>query len=107
MQERRLARNGQSIREGTIMEMNTKRPVPLEIQGLNRRAMEMSGHGNYPEALKLFSRVVFISPGFARAQYELGRCLEHLGRHSEAVERYTRAMRLDPHISPGGRVREP
>jgi tetratricopeptide (TPR) repeat protein len=78
------------------MGMNTRRPVPLEIQVLNRRAMEMSGHGNYPEALKLFSRVVFISPGFARAQYELGRCLEHLGRHSEAVERYAKALRLDP-----------
>jgi tetratricopeptide (TPR) repeat protein len=69
--------------------------IPLEIQVLNRRAMEMSSHGNYSEALKLFSSVVFIAPRFARAQYEMGRCLENLGRHSEAVERYDKAKRLD------------
>jgi len=70
--------------------------IPLEIQVLNRRAMEMSSHGNYPEALKLFSSVVFIAPRFARAQYEMGRCLENLGRYSEAVERFDKAKRLDP-----------
>ena len=69
--------------------------VPLEIQVLNRRAMEMSRHGNYLGALKLFSSVVFIAPGFARAQFEMGRCLENLGRYNEAVERFEKAKRLD------------
>jgi tetratricopeptide (TPR) repeat protein len=69
--------------------------IPLEIQVLNRRAIEMSSHGNYAEALKLFSSVVFIAPGFARAQFEMGRCLENLGRYNEAVERFEKAKRLD------------
>ena len=70
--------------------------IPLEIQVLNRRAMEMSSHGNYLDALKIFSWVVFIAPRFAKAQYEMGRCLENLGRHNEAVERYDKAIRFDP-----------
>jgi len=77
------------------VEKNSNKPIPLEIQVLNRQAMEMSSHGNYPAALKIFSQVVFITPHFARAQYEMGRCLESLGRSKEAVERYDKAMRLD------------
>ncbi len=72
--------------------------IPLEIQVLNRRAMEMSGYGHYRDALKIFSQVVFISPYFARAQYEMGRCLEYLGHFTEAVERYDKALQLDPSI---------
>lgn len=87
--------------EGMIVEKNGKRQIPLEIQVLNRQAMEMASHGNYLEALKIFSRVVFIAPWFARAQYESGRCLDSLGRHSEAVERYTKAVQLDPSFDPG------
>lgn len=72
--------------------------IPLEIQVLNRRAMEMSSHGNYLEALKIFSSVVFIAPRFARAQYEMGRCLENLGRYNEAIERFDKAKNLDPYF---------
>ncbi len=78
-----------------MMGRNITKPVPLEIQVLNRRAMEMAGHGNYWDALKLFSQVVFIAPHFARAQFEMGRCLEGLGCFREAVERYDRAVHLD------------
>jgi len=60
------------------MARNSLEQIPLEIQVLNRRAMEMSSHGNYPDALKLFSCVVCIAPHFARAQYEMGRCLDNL-----------------------------
>ena len=79
-----------------IVGRNSYKQIPLEIQALNRQAMEMSSHGNYPDALKIFSQVVFIAPHFARAQYEMGRCLESLGRSNEAVERYDKALRLDP-----------
>ena len=78
------------------MVRNIQEQIPLEIQVLKRRAMEMSSHGNYLEALKIFSWVVFIAPRFARAQYEMGRCLENLGRHHEAVERFDKAKRFDP-----------
>jgi len=78
---------------------NSYKPIPLEIQVLNRQAMEMSGHGNYRDALKIFSRIVRIAPHFAKAQYEMGRCLEGLGRFNEAVERYDKAIQLDPHFS--------
>ena len=81
---------------GMIVERNSNKPVPLEIQALNRQAMEISSHGNYPGALTLFSQIVFIAPHFAKAQYEMGRCLERLGRYKEAVERYDKALRLDP-----------
>jgi tetratricopeptide (TPR) repeat protein len=84
--------------EEKIMGMNSRVQIPLEIQVLNRRAMVMSGYGSSVEALKLFSCVVYIAPRFARAQYETGRCLDHPGRHNEAVERYDKAMRLDPAI---------
>jgi tetratricopeptide (TPR) repeat protein len=83
--------------EGTIMGRTSQELIPLEIQVLNRRAMEMSSHGKYPDALKIFSCVVFIAPRFARAQYEMGRCLENLGRHNEAAERFDKAKRLDLH----------
>jgi len=78
------------------MGRNGHEQIPLEIQVLNRRAMEMAGHGNYPDALKIFSRVVCIAPRFAKAQYEMGRCLDNLVRHNEAIERYDKAMRFDP-----------
>jgi tetratricopeptide (TPR) repeat protein len=83
-------------KEGMIMGRNSKEQIPLEIQVLNRRGMEMSDHGNYPDALKIFSRVVFIAPRFARAQYEMGRCLDNIGRHNEAIKRYDKAMQFDP-----------
>jgi len=82
------------------MGRNSQKQIPLEIQVLNRRAMEMSSRGNYLDALKIFYRVVFIAPHFARAQYEMGRCLDNLGRHNDAVERYGTAMRLDPLFVP-------
>ncbi len=83
------------------MGSNSNEPIPLEIQVLNRQAKEMSGHGNYRDALKIFSQVVYIAPHFARAQYEMGRCLEGLGRFKEAVERYDQAMQLDPGAGSG------
>jgi tetratricopeptide (TPR) repeat protein len=82
--------------EGMIMGRISQEQIPLEIQVLNRRAIEMSSHGNYLDALKIFSWVVFIAPRFAKAQYEMGRCLDNLGRHNEAVERYDKAIRFDP-----------
>jgi tetratricopeptide (TPR) repeat protein len=85
-------------RERMIVGKSNK-PIPLEIQVLNRQAMEMSSHGNYPDALKIFSQIVYVAPHFARAQFEMGRCLESLGRSKEAVERYDKAMRLDPHFA--------
>jgi tetratricopeptide (TPR) repeat protein len=82
-----------------IMERNINKPIPLEIQVLNRKAIEMSSRGNYPDALKIFSQILFVAPHFAKAQYEMGRCLDRLGRSKEAFERYDKAMRLDPHPS--------
>ena len=83
---------------GMSMRGKSNRTIPLEIQVLNRQAMEMSGHGHYRDALKIFSQIVYIAPHFARAQYEMGRCLESLGRFNEAVERYDKAMQLDPGV---------
>jgi tetratricopeptide (TPR) repeat protein len=79
-----------------IMERNVNKPIPLEIQVLNRKAIEMSSRGNYTDALKIFTQIIFIAPHFAKAQYEMGRCLDNLGRSKEAFERYDKAMRLDP-----------
>jgi len=59
-------------KEEMMLGRNIKEKIPLEIQVLNRRAIEMSSRGNYPEALKIFSSVVVIAPHFARAQYEMG-----------------------------------
>lgn len=80
------------------MESKSNKQIPLEIQVLNRRAMELSRHGRHLDALKIFSQVVFIAPHFARAHYEMGNCLEFLGRHNEAFERYEKVMQFDPNF---------
>ncbi len=85
-------------KKGMIRGKYSNTTIPLEIQVLNRQAMEMSGHGHYRDALKIFSQVVFIAPHFARAQYEMGRCLECLGHFTDAVEQYEKAIQLDPSI---------
>jgi tetratricopeptide (TPR) repeat protein len=82
--------------EGMMMGRTNQELIPLEIQVLNRRVMEMSSQGKYPDALKLFSCVIFIAPRFARAPYEMDRCPDNLGQRNEAVERYDKAMRYDP-----------
>jgi hypothetical protein len=49
--------------EGMIMGRNSQEQVPLEIQVLNRRAMEMAGHGNYLGALKnIFPCSIYCPP---------------------------------------------
>ncbi len=52
--------------ERMIVGRNSNKPVPLEIQALNRQAMEISSHGDYPGALKLFSRLYLSPPTLQR-----------------------------------------
>ena len=77
------------------MERKSQKQIPLEIQVLNRRAMELSRFGKYLDALKIFSQIIFVAPHFVRAHYEMGKCLEYLGRHNEAVERYKKVKEFD------------
>ncbi len=70
--------------------------VPIEAQYLYKKAMEMVTTGNTESAVKYFRQALMIAPGYSKALFEMGTCLENLGLHDEAVQRYDQAIRLKP-----------
>lgn len=70
--------------------------IPIEAQYLYRKAQEMSRTGRDESALKYLKQAVIIAPSYSKAFYEMGNCLEKLGRHCEAFEKYNYVARIDP-----------
>ncbi len=70
--------------------------IPIEAQYLYRKGLEMSAYGQPEKALLYFRQSVFLAPGYAKAQFEMGNCLARLGRYDEAYEKYKRAAEIDP-----------
>jgi len=70
--------------------------VPIEAQYLYKKGMEMVTTGNTENAVKYFRQALMIAPGYSKALFEMGACLENLGLHDEAEQRYDQAIRIDP-----------
>jgi tetratricopeptide (TPR) repeat protein len=79
------------------MEWLYARGIPIEAQYLYRKAMEMSKLGKTELALRYLRQAVVIAPRYSKAFYEIGNCMAHLGRYDEAIEKYDRAIHIDPH----------
>ncbi|MEI6293588.1 MAG: tetratricopeptide repeat protein [Methanomicrobiales archaeon] len=70
--------------------------IPLEAQFTYRQAVELSRQGNYEVALHRLKQVVTAAPRFAKAFNEMGTCLIHLGRDTEALSKFGKALKEDP-----------
>jgi tetratricopeptide (TPR) repeat protein len=78
------------------MEWLYAKAIPIEAQYLYRKAMEMSLQGQTGMALNYFKQAVVIAPRYSKAYYEMGNCLARLGLYAEAMEKYQRAIHIDP-----------
>ena len=72
--------------------------IPIEAQYLYRKAMEMYSIGKTESALKYLRQTLVIAPGYSKALFTMGNCLEELGRHDEATARYEQAIRIEPEL---------
>jgi tetratricopeptide (TPR) repeat protein len=70
--------------------------IPIEAQYLYRKAMELSLQGQTGMALNYFKQAVVIAPRYSQAYYQMGNCLARLGLYAEAIEKYQRAIQIDP-----------
>jgi tetratricopeptide (TPR) repeat protein len=70
--------------------------IPIEAQYLYRKARELSLQGQPGMALNYFKQAVVIAPRYSQAYYEMGNCLARLGLYAEAIEKYQRAIHIDP-----------
>lgn len=70
--------------------------IPIEAQYLYRKAMELSLQGQMGMALTYYKQAVVIAPGYSQAYYQMGNCLARLGLYAEAIEKYQRAIKIDP-----------
>ena len=58
--------------------------------------MELSQQGQTGTALNYYRQAVVIAPRYSQAYYEMGNCLARLGLYPEAIEKYQRAIHIDP-----------
>ena len=70
--------------------------IPIEAQYLYKKALEMNTQGKTETALKYFRQALVIAPGYSKALFEMGTCLEKLGQQDEADVRYDQAIRIEP-----------
>jgi tetratricopeptide (TPR) repeat protein len=80
------------------MEWLYEKAVPIEAQYLYRKAKELSLLGQTGMALNYFKQAVVIAPRYSQAYYEMGNCLALLGLYTEAIEKYQRAIHIDPSL---------
>jgi tetratricopeptide (TPR) repeat protein len=78
------------------MEWLYAKAIPIEAQYLYRKARELSEQGQTGMALNYFKQAVVIAPRYSQAYYQMGNCLALLGMYREAIEKYQRAIRIDP-----------
>ena len=78
------------------MEWLYAKAIPIEAQYLYRKAMELSEQGQTGMALNYFKQAVVLAPRYSQAFYQMGNCLALLGLYTEAIEKYQRAIHIDP-----------
>jgi tetratricopeptide (TPR) repeat protein len=78
------------------MEWLYAKAIPIEAQYLYRKAMELSEKGQTGMALNYYKQAVVIAPRYSQAYYQMGNCLALLGTYREAIEKYQRAIHIDP-----------
>lgn len=78
------------------MEWLYAKAIPIEAQYLYRKAQELAGQGKTGMALNYFRQAAVIAPRYSQAYYQMGNCLARLGRIPEAIEKYQRAIQIDP-----------
>jgi tetratricopeptide (TPR) repeat protein len=78
------------------MEWVYVRSVPVDAQYMYYKAKEASEQGDYRQALDFLGRAVIIAPRYGKAFYEMGNCLDELGRFDEAVKMYKKTIEIDP-----------
>lgn len=84
------------VQKGIGMEWQYAKAIPIEAQYLYRKARELSQQGQTRTALNYYRQAVVIAPHYSQAYYEMGNCLARLGQYPEAVEKYQRAIHIDP-----------
>ncbi len=65
-------------------------PVPESIGTLSP--------GTDGSGIKYLRQAVVIAPRYSQAYYEMGNCLARLGRYAEAMEKYQRAITINPAV---------
>ncbi|OPX62487.1 MULTISPECIES: tetratricopeptide repeat protein [unclassified Methanoregula] len=78
------------------MEWLYSKGIPIEAQYLYRKARELARQGQPGMALNYFRQAIVIAPQYSQAYYQMGNCLALLGKYPEALEKYERAIRIDP-----------
>jgi tetratricopeptide (TPR) repeat protein len=78
------------------MEWLYSKAIPIEAQYLYRKAREPAEQGQPGMALDYFRQAAIIAPRYSQAYYQMGNCLALLGKYPEAIEKYQRAIRIDP-----------
>jgi clan AA aspartic protease (TIGR02281 family) len=69
---------------------------PADLHG---RAMSAWEHGDYPEALRLWSQAVNLQPGNPELHYRRGQALAAMGLRASAADAFQLTLLLDPHSS--------
>jgi len=84
------------MQKGIGMEWLYSNAIPIEAQYLYRKARELAKQGKTGMALNYFRQAIVIAPRYSQAYYQMGNCLALLGRYPEAIEKYQRAIQIDP-----------
>ena len=84
------------VQKGIRMEWLYTKAIPIEAQYLYRKAMEFSARGQTCKALDYLKQAVVIAPRYSKAYFEMGNCFARLGRYADALEKYQRAIRINP-----------
>ncbi|MHA2657337.1 MAG: tetratricopeptide repeat protein [bacterium JZ-2024 1] len=80
----------------TLEEWNkgTPREWFTSAEGLYARGLPFLFEENYEKALDYFQKTVEKKPDYADAYFQIGYCLDELGRYPEAVKAYKQAIRI-------------
>jgi tetratricopeptide (TPR) repeat protein len=84
------------VQKGIDMEWLYTKAIPIEAQYLYRKAMEFSARGQTCAALNYLKQAIVIAPRYSKAYFEMGNCFARLGRYTDALEKYRRAIRINP-----------